>query len=165
MVRQLAEREHPGPFGTPVRVARATMDRWITAWRRGGFDALVPSPRQATPRTPAEILDMAAALKRENPGRTAAQVAPILHKHLGWAPSESTVLRHLNRLELIGPAPQTVVFGRFEADRPNELWVGDALCRWRRKASYEDWRVMPTNRRSRAISAGGEGFGSPVRVA
>jgi putative transposase len=129
MVRQLAEREHPGPFGTPVRVARATLDRWITAWRRGGFDALVPSPRQATPRTPAEILDMAAALKRENPDRTAAQVARILHKHLGWAPSESTVLRHLNRLELMGgpPAAAVTVFGRFEADRPNELWVGDAL--------------------------------------
>ncbi|SCL15416.1 DDE-type integrase/transposase/recombinase [Micromonospora inyonensis] len=128
MVRDLAEREHPGPFGTPVRVARATLDRWITAWRRGGFDALVPSPRQATPRTPAEILDMAAALKRENPDRTAAQVARILHKHLGWAPSESTVLRHLNRLELMGPpATAVTVFGRFEAARPNELWVGDAL--------------------------------------
>ncbi|MFG1955909.1 helix-turn-helix domain-containing protein [Micromonospora sp. NPDC048830] len=128
MVRDLAEREHPGPFGTPVRVARATLDRWITAWRRGGFDALVPSPRQATPRTPAEILDMAAALKRENPDRTAAQVARILHKHLGWAPSESTVLRHLNRLELMGPpATAVTVFGRFEAARTNELWVGDAL--------------------------------------
>lgn len=128
MVRQLAEREHPGPFGTPVRVARATLDRWITAWRRGGFDALVPSPRQMQPRTPAEILDMAAALKRENPDRTAAQVARILHKHLGWAPSESTVLRHLNRLELMGPPSAAVtVFGRFEADRPGQLWVGDAL--------------------------------------
>lgn len=128
MVRELAEREHPGPFGTPVRVARATLDRWITAWRRGGFDALVPSPRQATPRTPAEVLDMAAALKRENPDRTAAQVARILHKHLGWAPSESTVLRHLNRLELVGPpAAAVTVFGRFEADRPGQLWVGDAL--------------------------------------
>lgn len=128
MVRDLAEREHPGPFGTPVRVARATLDRWITAWRRGGFDALVPRPRQMQPRTPAEILDMAAALKRENPDRTAAQVARILHKHLGWAPSESTVLRHLNRLELMGPpAAAVTVFGRFEADRPGELWVGDAL--------------------------------------
>jgi putative transposase len=127
LVRDLAGREHPGPFGPPVRVTRATLDRWIAAWRRGGFDALVPSPRQATPRTPAEILDMAAALKRENPGRTAAQVSRILHRHLGWAPSESTVLRHLNRLELTGVPAAPVVFGRFEADRPNELWVGDAL--------------------------------------
>jgi putative transposase len=127
MVRELAAREHPGPFGMPVRVSRQSLDRWITAWRRGGFDALVPSPRQLQPRTPAEILDMAAALKRENPGRTAAQVARILRRHLGWGPSESTVLRHLTRLELTSPPAQATVFGRFEALRPNEIWVGDAL--------------------------------------
>jgi putative transposase len=128
MVRELAAREHPGPFGQPVRVSRQSLDRWITSWRRGGFDALVPSPRQLQPRTPAEILDMAAALKRENPGRTAAQVARILRRHLGWGPSESTVLRHLTRLELAGPPPaQATVFGRFEALHPNEIWVGDAL--------------------------------------
>src|SRR6266540_5236440 len=128
MVRELAAREQPGPFGQPVRVSRQSLDRWIIAWRRGGFDALVPSPRQLQPRTPAEILDMAAALKRENPGRTAAQVARILRRHLGWGPSESTVLRHLTRLELAGPPPaQATVFGRFEALRPNEIWVGDAL--------------------------------------
>jgi putative transposase len=128
MVRELAAREHAGPFGQPVRVSRQSLDRWIIAWRRGGFDALVPSPRQLQPRTPAEILDMAAALKRENPGRTAAQVARILRRHLGWGPSESTVLRHLTRLELAGPPPaQATVFGRFEALRPNEIWVGDAL--------------------------------------
>src|SRR3954462_14249521 len=93
LVRALADREHPGPFGTPVRVSRQSLDRWITAWRRGGFDALLPAPRQVTARTPVEVLDMAAALKRENPQRTAAQVVRILRTHLGWAPSESTALR------------------------------------------------------------------------
>jgi putative transposase len=129
MVRELAGRELAGPFGAPVRVSRQSLDRWITAWRRGGFDALVPSPRQVQPRTPSEILDMAAALKRENPGRTAAQVARILRRHLGWGPSESTVLRHLTRLELAGPQSvgTATVFGRFEALHPNEIWVGDAL--------------------------------------
>src|SRR3954447_1669815 len=78
LVRALANREHPGPFGTPVRVSRQSLDRWITAWRRGGFDALLPAPRQVTARTPVEVLDMAAALKRENPQRTAAQVVRIL---------------------------------------------------------------------------------------
>jgi putative transposase len=128
LVRGLAEREHPGPFGTPVRVSRQSLDRWITAWRRGGFDALLPAPRQVTARTPAEVLDTAAALKRENPARTAAQVVRILRTHLGWAPSESTVQRLFARLELAGPAGARVsVFGRFEAARPNELWTGDAL--------------------------------------
>jgi putative transposase len=129
MVRELAGRELAGPFGAPVRVSRQSLDRWITAWRRGGFDALVPSPRQLQPRTPTEILDMAAALKRENTGRTAAQVARILRRHLGWGPSESTVLRHLTRLELAGrqSVGTATVFGRFEALHPNEIWVGDAL--------------------------------------
>ena len=41
---RLAAAEHTGPFGQPVRVSRATLDRWIRDWRRGGFDALVPDP-------------------------------------------------------------------------------------------------------------------------
>lgn len=128
LVRELAGREHPGPFGKVVRVSRQSLDRWILAWRRGGFDALLPAPRQVTARTPVEILDMAAALKRENPQRTAAQVVRILRANLGWTPSESTVLRLFSRLELTGPPPAgTSVFGRFEAARPNDLWTGDAL--------------------------------------
>jgi putative transposase len=128
LVRELAGREHPGPFGKPVRVSRQNLDRWILAWRRGGFDALLPAPRQVTARTPVEVLDMAAALKRENPDRTAAQVVRILRTNLGWAPSESTVLRLFTRLELTGPGPaRPSVFGRFEAAHPNDLWTGDAL--------------------------------------
>jgi putative transposase len=128
LVRELAGREHPGPFGKPVRVSRQNLDRWILAWRRGGFDALLPAPRQVTARTPVEVLDMAAALKRENPDRTAAQVVRILRTNLGWTPSESTVLRLFTRLELTGPAcVRPSVFGRFEAAHPNDLWTGDAL--------------------------------------
>ena len=74
LVCELAARAHPGPFGDPVSVSRATIDRWIRAWRAGGFDALVPPARQVLPRTDAETLELAAALKREKPGRTAAQV-------------------------------------------------------------------------------------------
>jgi putative transposase len=129
LVRALAEIEHTGPFGQPVRVSRPTIDRWIRDWRRGGFDALVPTPRRVEPRTPAEVLELAAALKREAPERTAAQVATVLRAHAGWAPTERTLQRHFARLELNtrpdGSPP--AVFGRFEADAPNELWTGDAL--------------------------------------
>lgn len=68
MVRELAEAEHVGPFGDRVRVSRVTVDRWIRAWGAGGFDALVPSTRHVEPRTPASVLELAAALKREVPG-------------------------------------------------------------------------------------------------
>jgi len=128
LVRALAAKEHDGPFGEKVRVSRQTIDRWCRWWKAGGFAALVPRPARVTPRTPAEVLELAAALKRENLARTAAQVARILRAQSGWSPTERTLQRHFERLELRAPAPrQGEVFGWFEADRPNELWVGDAL--------------------------------------
>jgi putative transposase len=57
LVRALAQAEHTGPFGQRVRVSRPTIDRWVRAWRAGGLDALVPTPRRVEPRTPAEVLD------------------------------------------------------------------------------------------------------------
>ena len=129
LVRALADAEHQGPFGAPVRVSRPTIDRWIRDWRRGGFDALVPSPRRISPRTPADVLELAAALKREVPERTASQIAAILRAHGGWSPDERTLQRHFVRLELFtrpgGQPPRA--FGRFEAGAPNARWTGDAL--------------------------------------
>ncbi len=129
MVREIAACEHAGPSGEPVRVTRWTLDVWIRAWRRGGFDALVPAPRQSQPRTPPEVLALAAALKKENPARTAAQVQRILRAQSGWAPDERTIQRMFHRtgLTTLVTAEATPVFGRFEASRPNEIWTGDAL--------------------------------------
>jgi len=129
LVRQLAEQEHLGPFGDQVRVSRVTLDRWIRAWRAGGFEALVPSTRHTEPVTAASVLELAAALKREVPGRTAAQVAAILGAHAGWAPSARTLQRHFARLELNTRPDGTppAAFGRFEAAAPNDRWTGDAL--------------------------------------
>jgi putative transposase len=78
MVRALAEIAHPGPFGGTVTVSKDTLDRWIRAWRRGGFDALRPQGRTQGAVTPAQILSLAATLKRERPTRTSAQVRRIM---------------------------------------------------------------------------------------
>ncbi|HTX93867.1 MAG TPA: DDE-type integrase/transposase/recombinase [Mycobacterium sp.] len=129
LVRQIAAGAHSDPFGNTVAISRGTLDRWIRRYRSGGFEALVPAPRMLSARTDAQALELAASLKRENPTRTVAQVARILRTATGWAPSESTLLRHFHRCELMGPTSGEVsaVFGRFEAEYPNELWVGDAL--------------------------------------
>ena len=66
LVRELAAQVHLGPSGEPVTVSRASLDRWIRAWRAGGFDALIPAERQVAPRTDAEALELAARLKREH---------------------------------------------------------------------------------------------------
>jgi putative transposase len=128
--RELAGRVHSGPGGAPVRVSRGTLDRWRRVYEAGGFDALVPSPRQCQPRTPAEVLALAEALKRERPDRTAAQVRRVLQTASGWAPSDRTLQRLFERLELNLPArerEEQAAFGRFECTRPNEMWTGDTL--------------------------------------
>lgn len=128
--RSMAGRAHEGPGGQQVRVSEQTLRRWRRAYEEGGFDALVPSPRQPGPRTPGEVLALAEALKREKPGRTAAQVRRILQVTSGWAPSDRTLQRLFERLELNAPPPGEVLgraLGRFQADRPNEIWVGDTL--------------------------------------
>ncbi len=126
----LAGRVHDGPGGQRVTVAVQTLRRWRRAYEAGGFDALVPSPRQCSPRTPAEVLAVAEALKREKPGRTAAQVRRILALTAGWAPSDRTLQRLFERLELNAPVREQEeqrAFGRFECTRPNEMWTGDTL--------------------------------------
>jgi len=129
LIRAIAAAEHTDPFGRRVRVSRQTLDRWIRDWRIGGFDALVPSPRQTHQRTPAEVMELAVALRRENPERTAAAIRRILRAQLGWSPDERTLQRHFTRVGLPRPGVEGTVsvFGRFEAERPNELWTGDAL--------------------------------------
>jgi putative transposase len=129
--REMAARVHEGPGGRRVTVSYATLTRWRRAYEEGGSGALVPSPRQPAPRTPEEVLALAEALKREKPGRTAAQVRRVLQVTSGWAPSDRALQRLFERLELNRPAPgpegEQRAFGRFECTRPNEMWTGDTL--------------------------------------
>ncbi len=132
LVRALCEREHVGPDGRLIRIARTTMDRWIRAYRAGGFQALLPQPRVVAPRTPAQTLELAFTIKRERPERTAAQVREIMLTAAGEAtvPGLRTLQTHLARQGLNvrgdGRSPGKV-YGRFEASAANELWTGDGL--------------------------------------
>jgi putative transposase len=129
----LADREHLGPDGRLVRVSRTTLGRWVRAYRHGGFDALVPRPKVVAVRTPAEMLELAFALKRERPQRTAAQVHEIMlatAEDRACVPGLRTLQTHLARAGLNVRADGRMpgkVYGRFEASARNELWTGDGL--------------------------------------
>ncbi|MCA1680825.1 MAG: helix-turn-helix domain-containing protein, partial [Actinobacteria bacterium] len=118
--------------GRLVRVGRTTLDRWIRAYRHGGFEALVPRPRVVAPRTPTGTLELAFLLKRERPERTAAQVREIMLAAGGDGPVPGlrTLQTHLAReglnVRADGRSPGKV-YGRFEASQRNELWTGDGL--------------------------------------
>lgn len=130
LARSLAVQQHVGPGGELVWVSRSTLDRWAHTLRVEGFEALAPQLRKVAPRTGADLLELAVALKRERPKRTGAQVARILRQKLGRAPTARTLQRHFRRLGLnrhpqAGAAPRS--FGRFEADFADELWLCDGL--------------------------------------
>ena len=93
LVRQIAARAHTHPDGSARRYSRGTIDRWLRAWRKGGLEALRPSPRADTGavRAHPELFAEAAALRLELPGRSAAQIASILYHRHGVTVAERTV--------------------------------------------------------------------------
>lgn len=132
IVRSLAERAHMGPHGEERRFSRKTLDRWVAAYRRDGLAGLRPGPRGDTGRVRHNQAFMAeaAALRRELPTRSAAQIVDIIGRaHNVWL-AERTVRANLRRAGLHRAAlagQSTRAYGRFEASRPNEIWIGDVL--------------------------------------
>src|SRR6266566_907752 len=131
VVRELAARSHELPDGSRRQFNRATLDRWITAYRERGLAGLRPLPRRdsGVVRKRPELMEEACRLRSELPTRSAAQIARILAIRHGVQISPRTICGHLqgqglSRARLAQPAR---VFGRFETERPNEMWIGDTL--------------------------------------
>src|SRR5262249_51210143 len=85
----------------------------------------------------------------------------------GWAPDERTIQRMFNRtgLAALVPAEAAPVFGRFEADRPNEIWTGDALHAIRLDGR-KTYLFCFLDDHSRAVMAARFGFGEDtIRLA
>ena len=131
IVRELARQSHEQPDGSSRVYSRGTLDRWVRAYRDQGLDGLKPQPRAdiGAVRHHPEFLEEAARLRHELPARSAAQISAILLARHGVRVAQRTIRAHLQRRGL-GRAALVGVsrsYGRFEADRPNELWIGDVL--------------------------------------
>ena len=151
LVRQIAARSHLHPDGTERRYSRGTIDRWLRAYRAGGLDALKPPPRSDTGavRAHPELHAEAAALRLELPSRSAAQISSILFHRHGIRVAERTVREQLRRAGLHRAAleAEPKAFGRYEAERPNELLRRAIVRRGVPSvlyADYADTLVMPT---------------------
>jgi putative transposase len=131
VVRAIAVRAHLHPDGTERRYSRGTIDRWVRAWRAGGLDALRPAERAdvGTVRAHPELFAEAAALRLELPSRSAAQIASILFHRHRIRVAERTVRAQLRRAGLHREAleAEPKVFGRYEAEHPNDRWITDVL--------------------------------------
>lgn len=129
MIRALAEVDHASADGRRVKVSAVTLRRWLRGWRKGGYEALVPGIRRQSNRIPAQVLEAAVTIKREAPGRSAAQVVRVLAETGRGKVAERTLQRHFMRLGLnvrpAGSLPRAL--GRFQAEEFGELWTGDGL--------------------------------------
>jgi len=131
LVRHLARLGHLQPDGSTRVYSRGTLDRWLRAYRSQGLEGLRPQPRAdlgSVRRHPA-LLQEAARLRQELPARSAAQISAILQARHGVRVAERTLRQYLQRrglqrATLAGP-PQA--YGRFEAARSNQRWIGDVL--------------------------------------
>jgi len=130
LVRQIAG-EHVSPGGDLRAVSRNTLDRWIRRYRSDGLAGLHDQPRsdRGSARLDPALLDEAIRLRLEAPARSAAHIAEIIRARHGVRLPERTLSeqfrrRGLTRGELLRDGR---TFGRYEADAPDERWIGDVL--------------------------------------
>jgi len=106
----------------------------VQAYRSGGWEALLPSPRADKLQArdiPDDVLTKAIALKQEQPGRSVRQIIAILELAQYVNPGvlkESTLSKQLRRRGMTRKALLTTgwsEFRRFEAVHRNSVWQGD----------------------------------------
>lgn len=135
LLRAKAEKVYEIPGSRRSRVAAETVRDWLSAYRRGGFEALRPKPRrdQGQARAiPQEIADMLCVLKDDEPalsvGALIEQVKATTGNDLHLAPS--TVHRLLSRHGLMDKKrqdPTSKDRRRFAFDKAGELWMSDVM--------------------------------------
>ncbi len=114
-------------------LSERTLRRWATAYRVAGFDGLYPHGRRdrGTPRLLAiEVIEAAAALKREVPQRSIRQIIETLEGEGLVKPDQvkrSTLSHHLRALGLMQLVKTHPPRGtrRFRKEHRNCLWQTD----------------------------------------
>lgn len=132
-LRETASRRYDLP-GSRQHVSERTLERYLEAYRKGGWDALKPKARSTAGRTKLDehVLQKAVALRLERPQRSVEQLIFLLEESGVAKPgqiAESTLGRHLrahgaSRKQLMDTTPASS-FRRFEADDILELLQAD----------------------------------------
>lgn len=139
LLHEKAEREYNIPGSLRRRVAAETIRGWLRAYRRGGFDALLPRQRAdhgSTRSIPGKVVDLLCQLKDDEPALTIPLLIRRVREQHRDAISdelvlaESTVHRLLARRGLMRKRkedPTTKDHRRFEYDAAGELWMSDVM--------------------------------------
>ncbi len=131
---EIAARHLDIPDSQRTSVSVDTLLQWSLRYRRDGFDALAPKPRQDRGQSRAitpQLADLIERLKRENPHRTGTTLLrelALTSEQNEPGVSASTLYRFLKQhglteRQLLTPA----VHKKFEAQSSNQIWQADML--------------------------------------
>lgn len=140
LLDEKASRDHEIPGTLRRRIATETVRGWLSDYRRGGFDALMPRIRADAGRArsiPSEVVDLLCDAKDEHPDLSVPLVIALIRKeHGNLAPAElplpeSTVHRLLSHRGLMkkrSPDDGTSKDRRrFEFENAGDLWSSDVM--------------------------------------
>lgn len=136
LLARKAERPYEMPGTLRTRVAPETIRDWLTAYRRGGFEALRPKPRRDQGHSraiPQDVADLLCSLKEDKPALSVEAVIAQARKTLLVTPdlplAPSTVHRLFSRHRLMERRQEATSKDRrrFAFDKANELWMSDVM--------------------------------------
>ena len=133
-IREKAMREHSIPGSSRTRISEQTIRDWLRAYRRGGFEALVPKVRndRGKPRAmSAEMIEALLAEKRRCPKASVKDVIGAVRASGEFdaeAPMPaSTVHRLFTREGLMRRERPPPDRRRFSYEHAGELWMSDVM--------------------------------------
>lgn len=139
LLTEKAAREYEIPGTLRRRVAAETVRGWLRAYRRGGFEALVPRARadQGSARSiPPHVVDLLCQLKEDKPALTIPGLLKLVRAEHDQVVSteqslpQSTVHRLLARRGLMKKTPDDPTSKdrrRFEHESAGDLWMSDVM--------------------------------------
>ncbi len=134
-IRELAQREYVIPNSGRRLLGEKTIQAWYYAWRKGGFDALVPKVRvdRGQSKLSAAVQEAILAAKRENPRRSINQIERLMVAS-GVAPQQSLARSSVHRLlqqnglsQMRGSASLPEEKRSFTAEFAGSIWYGDVM--------------------------------------
>ena len=137
LIEQKAASEYAIPGSTRTRVAAETLRDWLKAYRRGGFNALLPKPRADRGQSralPPEVVDALLEVKEGNPALSVQLVIREARKRPEVPPDlplpNSTIHRLLARHGLMDKPrgePSDADRRRFAFQQTGQLWMSDVM--------------------------------------
>lgn len=134
-LKEKASRDYLIPHSDRTRIASETIRDWLKGYRKGGFDALLPSPRSdvgASRAIPQGVADLLVSIKEEHPDWSLTlvvneAVARGLPEGVRLKPTTVHRLMTAQGLMERQEPPDTKDRRRFAFQKAGELWMSDVM--------------------------------------